>query len=99
MLRASLLLLPKSSTMSSLAPGGWFSMTRSPMAMTREGAPWTSPAMSSAMAMPRAAANPPATKAARSAEREGAKPALGGAPAGASGWDELLMAINRSRPL
>ena len=85
--RASLLLLPKSSTMSSLAPGGWFSMTKSPMAMTSDGAPATSPAISSPMAMPSAAARPPATKAATSAERERAAP-----DAGATGRGVVVMA-------
>ena len=68
-LRASLSLVPNRLTIRSLAPGGWRSMTRSPMAMTSDGAPDSSPATSSAVAMATAAAMAPETAAARSAER------------------------------
>ena len=68
-LSTSLSLVPKRLTMRSLAPGGWSEMTRSPMASTIDGAPATTPAMSSAMAMATSAAMAPAAAAARSAER------------------------------
>ena len=85
-LRASLSAVPKSPTMNSLAPGGWLAMTRSPMAMTSEGAPATRPAISSAMAMPSAAARAPATKAATSTDRgRRAGRVTGRASAGSSG--------------
>ena len=68
-LSTSLSFSPNRLTMRSLAPGGWSAMTRSPMAMTIDGAPATRPAMSSATAMATSAAMAPAAAAARSAER------------------------------
>ena len=68
-LRTSLSASPNRLTMRSLAPGGWRSMTRSPMAMTNDGAPETSAAMSSATPMVTAAAMAPANAAAMSALR------------------------------
>ncbi len=77
-LTASLSFVPNSATARSLPQSGWFSMTVSPMAMTSDGAPAMSPAISSPTAMASPAANPPAMKAATSAAREEAAPAGGG---------------------
>ena len=77
-LTASLSLVPKRATARSLPHGGWYSMTVSPMAMTSEGAPTMRPAISSPMAMPSAAASPPAMNAATSAVREERAPGAAG---------------------
>ncbi len=59
-LRASLSFVPKRLTTKSLAPGGWRSMARVPIAMTSEGAPGIRPAMSSLTAIETPAETAPA---------------------------------------
>ena len=62
MFSASLSFVPNSDTTTSLAPGGWRSMTRLPIATTSDGAPATRPATISPTAMATATDTAPATK-------------------------------------
>ncbi len=62
MFSASLSFVPNSATTRSLAPGGWRSMTRVPIATTSDGAPATRPATISPTAMATATETAPATK-------------------------------------